>query len=88
MTLILDLPQDLEREPAAEAAELGLPLDEYALRLLYTRPFIGPELRTGSELVAYWQKVHVIGSRQDIADSQGYARQLREQVESRSRQWV
>lgn len=34
MTLKLEIPQELERELATEAARLGLPLPEYALRLL------------------------------------------------------
>ena len=34
MSLVLDLPAELEAELAAGAARLGLPLPEYAVRLL------------------------------------------------------
>ena len=86
MTLIVELPQDLERALSAEAAALGLPLLEYALRLLYSRQVVGQKPETGSELVAYWQNAHLIGMRQDVGDSQAYARQLRAQAEMRVRE--
>ena len=38
MTLTLNLPQELETRLATEAARLGLPVSEYALRLLSTCP--------------------------------------------------
>ena len=34
VSLMLDLPAELEKELSAEAARRGLPLSEYALRLL------------------------------------------------------
>lgn len=86
MTLIIDLPQDLERELATEAAKLGLPLSEYALRLLYSRQYTENAPQTGSELVAYWQKAELIGSRKEIEDSRAYARQLRAEAETRTRE--
>jgi hypothetical protein len=86
MSLIIDLPQDLEHELTTEAAKLGLPLSEYALRLLYSRQYTEKEPQTGSELVAYWQDADLIGSRKEIADSQAYARQLRAKSETRIRE--
>lgn len=86
MTLTIDLPQDLERELATEAAKLGLPLSEYALRLLYSRQYTEKEPQTGSELVAYWQNADLIGSRKEIDDSQAYARKLRAEAETRVRE--
>jgi hypothetical protein len=85
MSITLDLPQELESELATEAAQLGLPLSEYVLRLLSTRSLVGPSPTTGAELVAYWQREGVIGTRPDIIDSQAHARQLRHQAERRSR---
>jgi hypothetical protein len=38
MTLTLDLPEELETRLTTEAARLGLPVSEYALRLLSTCP--------------------------------------------------
>lgn len=37
MTLTLKIPQELERELSTEASRLGLPLSEYALRVLSAR---------------------------------------------------
>lgn len=85
MTLTLDLPQDLEHELTAEANKLGLPVAEYALRLLLYRPVVDKMPATGAELVDYWQKANLVGTRPDIEDSQEYARQLRREAETRQR---
>ena len=83
MSIVLDLPQELESELATEATHLGLSLTEYVLRLLSTRSLVGQLPTTGAELVAYWQREGVIGTRPDIVDSPAYARQLRHQAERR-----
>ena len=83
MTLTLELPQDLEHELAAEAQKLGLPLSEYALRLLFSRSAVDKKPGTGAELISYWQEANLIGIRPDIEDSQTYARQLRREAETR-----
>ena len=77
MTLSIELPKDLEKELSAEADQLGLPLPEYALRLLAVarRPDAHPA--DGAGLISYWRKESLIGSRPDIADSQEHARELR-----------
>ena len=81
MPITLELSQELERELSAEAAQLGLPLNEYILRLL-TAGRAAKELpKTGSDLVAYWQSEDLIGTRPDITDSQQYACQIRQQAE-------
>jgi len=81
----LDLPPELETELAAEAARLGLPLSEYALRLLAGARGPSPALRNGAELLAYWQSEALVGTRPDIADSAAHARELREQAQRRTR---
>ena len=86
MTLTLELPPELEAELAEEAARLNLPLPEYALRLLRgARAGAGP-LQTGADLVAYWERTGVIGSRPEIVDSQAHARRLRRAAQSRAGQ--
>ena len=85
MTITLELPKDLERELSAEAAKLGLPLSEYALRLLSTGRGPRSAPKNGAELVAYWQAEGVIGSRSDIEDSQEHAREIRRKAETRER---
>ncbi len=52
MRLVLDLPAELQTELAAEAARLGLPLPEYALRPLAAGRNPRPAPRTGAELLA------------------------------------
>jgi hypothetical protein len=85
MSLVLDLPPELETELAAEAARLGLPLPQYALRLLAAGRGPRPALRTGAELLAYWQSEGLVGTRPEIADSPAHARALREQAQRRAR---
>ena len=86
MSIVLDLPQELESELATEATQLGWSLTEYVLRLLSTRSLVGQLPTTGAELVAYWQREGVIGTRRDITDSQAHARQIRRQAERRPRE--
>jgi hypothetical protein len=89
VTLTIDLPNDLERELAAEAAQLGLALGEYALRVLAGGRIVASAAdgapQTGAELVAFWEQAGVIGSRTDIHDPAAHARELRGQAENRAR---
>lgn len=84
MTLVIDIPQDLELELSVEADQLGISLPEYAVQLLYLRP-VGKKMpQTGEDLVAYWKQARLIGTRKDIPNSQDYARRLREEAQTRS----
>jgi hypothetical protein len=83
MILALDLPQELSDELSAEAARLGLPLNEYALRVLSSGRVAGEMPKMGAELVSYWQSTGLIGTRPEIADSQEHARMLRGRAEAR-----
>ena len=83
MSLILDLPPELETELAAEAAKLGIPLQDYALRLLAGGARPAPN--NGSELLAYWQGEGLVGTRPDILDAPAHARSLRERAQTRGR---
>jgi hypothetical protein len=84
MSVAVDLPEELEKELSAEAAELGLSLPEYVLRVLSTGIVIGKKPQTGAELVEYWQEEGVIGTRPEITDSQEHARQIRNRAERRT----
>jgi hypothetical protein len=84
MTLTLELPEELGSELATEADRLGLPLAEYAIRVLTAGRTASAAPKSGAELIAYWQSEGLIGSRPDIADSQQHARALRQQAECRS----
>ena len=83
MTITLDLPEELEHRLTAEAMRLGLPVEQYALRLLGDVPNTGQQPANGAELVAFWHREGVIGSRPDIEDSQAHARRLRHRAERR-----
>ncbi len=82
MTLKLELTQDLEKHLAADAARLGLALEQYALELL--RKAARPKPANGADLVAYWRQEGLIGSRPEIEDSQAHARSLRGEAQRRS----
>lgn len=85
MTLTLELPQELEQKLSTEASRLGLPLEQYALRLLGSDSALKRQPRNGAELVEHWRRTGVIGSRLDIQDSQAHAREVRRQAERRMR---
>lgn len=84
MTLTLDLPRDLEHRLTAEAMRLGVPIEQYALRLLGDIQKPDRQTANGAELVAFWRREGVIGSRPDIEDSQAHARRIRRQAERRT----
>jgi hypothetical protein len=86
MSIQLDLPPELESQLSTEALQLNLPLSEYILRVLSIRKVLSNPPKTGAELVAYWQSEGVINSRPDITDSQVYARNLRHQAQTRTRE--
>jgi hypothetical protein len=84
MSLVLDLPPELETELAAEAAQLGLPLAEYVVHILAGGRSLRPAPRTGAELLAYWQGEGLVGTRPEITDAPGHARALRERAQRRT----
>lgn len=83
MSLVLDLPPELESQLTAEAHRMGLPLGEYVKKVLLSRRPPQPLCCSGSELVSYWRDEGLIGTRQDIPDSQAHARALRQHAEQR-----
>ncbi|HEX5447429.1 MAG TPA: hypothetical protein VFW87_26680 [Pirellulales bacterium] len=85
MILTLELPSELESELAAEAAQFGLSLPEYALRLLSAGRPPGFQPRNGAELIAYWQSAALVGTRPDIVDAPAHVRALRRVCEQRER---
>ncbi|MDY0170815.1 MAG: hypothetical protein RBS80_30010 [Thermoguttaceae bacterium] len=85
MSLMLNLPPELETELSAEASRMGLALPDYVERLLLAGRPLAPVPCTGAELVSYWQSEGLVGSRADIADSQDHARSLRQRAEQRDR---
>lgn len=83
MTINLKLPKTLEQELSTEAAQFGVSLSEYILRLLSFRPTTNISPKTGPELVAYWQTTGLVGTRPEISNSQQQARAIRAAAENR-----
>lgn len=96
MTLILDLTPEQERQIEDEARARNMDTRSYALAQLFREreedsedvlPAVGPMPPvngTGADLVVYWEREGLIGTRPDIKDSQQHARQIRRQSERRT----
>ena len=87
--MTLEINTELERRIKREAARLGVAPDAYAARVLDQAVPGVRVLRSGRELVEYWEREGVLGAwahRDDIGDSADYARELRRQAETRSRE--
>jgi hypothetical protein len=97
MTLTLELTPKQEQQLRAEAELRGLDEASYAKLRLFDSdtsesneenalPPIGPlppANGTGADLVAYWKREGLIGTRPDIKDSQAHARAIRYKAERR-----
>lgn len=83
MTLKLDLPTELEAGLSAGAAQEGVSVETYALRLLSAAHVSSNRIETGAQLVEYWRREGAIGCRADITDSQSHARAIRDAAERR-----
>jgi hypothetical protein len=83
MSISLELPKEVEAQLSAEAARLGLSVSEYAIRVLSLSHSSQEKPRNGAELIVYWQRYGLIGSRPDIGDSQEHSRQVRAEAERR-----
>lgn len=85
MSIVLNLPEELEDELSAEAARLGLSLPEYISRILATASSRTSRPENGAQLVDFWRNEELVGSRPDIEDSSTHARDLRRKAERRER---
>ena len=85
MPLMVELPDDLANALTVEARHAGLSLSEYATQLLSNHRALASTIRTGADLVAFWQKENLFGSLSDIHDSSAYAREIRDIAERRVR---
>ena len=87
MTLILEIPEELEVSLTAKAEDLGLPLPEFALSLLGVRggPMSADEVKSGADLVRYRREHGLIGTLPLDTDPVALSRSIREQAQTRSR---
>lgn len=83
MTLTIDLTPEIEARLQAAAARHGLPVEEYALRVLDLGISADALPMTGAEALAYWKREGVIGLFSDRPDSPEFARELRRLAETR-----
>lgn len=83
MSIVLNLPPELENKLAISAHQHGLSIPDYVLQLLGGGPSPHSPPRTGADLVAYWQEEGLIGTRPDIGDSSVHARILRDKAQDR-----
>ncbi len=79
----VELPDDLAAALIHEASSRGMSLADYTLYLLSSACPATPPIRNGADLVAFWEREGLLGTRMDIADSQVEARKLREQAQNR-----
>ncbi len=85
MRITIDLPEDVADRLSREAAEAGFSLAGHIIRVLAKRPVASaPEPPiAGGELVEYWTREGIIGSRTDIDDPARFSRALRTASENR-----
>jgi hypothetical protein len=86
VVLEVELTPEIERELSRAAADEGLPLADYALKVLRCQAQQNRPKRTPAELVAEWEREGVLGIWADhpgIGDSSEFAAQLRAQAENR-----
>lgn len=77
MTLTLELDAELAEVLAEEAARKKMSLPDYAVYLLNTTVPPPPPIKTGADLVAYWETEGLIGTRPDITDPEAYSQAMR-----------
>ncbi len=101
MTLTLELTPEQERQLEEEARQQNLDTISYAKARLFEKdmkddqeweqslPVTGPlppPNGTGADLVAYWEREGLVGTRTDIKDSAKEARAIRQTAERRVRE--
>ena len=84
MTLTIELSSEEELRLAEAANRRGLPADEFVREIVRAQIEITRHYpSTGSELVDYWKREGVIGTRPDLSDSVAHAREIRSRAERR-----
>lgn len=94
MSIIVNLPAELEKTIAAEAAKAGMTVSDYVAGRLAagrlaqgttTNGSRGSKRRlTGPEMVHRWKELGLIGYRTDITDPEAHSRRLREAAQRRT----
>lgn len=98
MTLTLELTSEQVQQIETEAKRRNMDAASYAKALLFEETVaedselppsgpLPPANGTGADLVAYWEREGLIGTRPDITDSLEHARAIRRKAERRSHRW-
>ena len=81
MSIVIDLPKELEECLSAGASRMNLSISEYAVRILEEALICAPV--NGQELVEYWRRRGLIGTLQSDESTADISRRLRREVERR-----
>jgi peroxiredoxin len=88
MSIVVNLPDELGRTIAAEAAKAGMTVSDYVADRL-TKAAGGASASetkqrlSGAALVQRWKELGLIGYRSDITDPEAHSRRLREAAQRR-----
>jgi hypothetical protein len=89
MSIVVNLPDELERTITAEAAKAGMTVSDYVADWLAkaaggTKVGQTKQRLTGAALVKRWRDLGLIGYRSDITDPETHSRRLREEAQRRA----
>ena len=89
MSIVVNLPDEIERTIAAEASKAGMTVSDYVADRLAKAAGGTPASETqqrlsGAALVQRWRELGLIGYRSDITDPEAHARRLREEAQRRA----
>jgi hypothetical protein len=86
MTLSIELTEEEKNAVERAAKERDMEVGEFVRSLILPSSAAGAAaVTTGEELVSYWQREGLIGTRADIHDSATHARALRDEAQRRIR---
>lgn len=88
MSIVVNLPTELERTIAAEAAKAGMTVSDYVADQLAKAAGGASASETkqrlsGAALVQRWKELGLIGYRSDITEPEAHSRRLREEAQQR-----
>jgi hypothetical protein len=89
MSIVINLPDELERTIAAEAVKAGMTVSDYVADRLAKTTTVTANGETkarlsGAALVQRWRDLGLIGYRSDITDPEAHSRRLREDAQRRA----
>jgi len=85
MSIVVNLPDELERTIAAQAAKAGMTVSDYVADRLAKATAVTATGETkarlsGAALVRRWRELGLIGYRSDVTDPEAHSRRLHEEA--------